>query len=118
MSRIYNQAVATISSGQSLSAAVAVGAGVVTALIMPSAWTAADISFQGSIDGVSFYDLYDAYDGEVTAKVAANRYVSIEGINFAGLTFLKMRSGPGAAAVNQGADRAITVVARKERAKQ
>lgn len=49
----------TISSGQSLSAAADLGAFSLTAIVTPTAWDPADLTFQISVDaGVNFFNFY------------------------------------------------------------
>ena len=51
---------ATIAISTSLSAAIALPPGwYPAAILMPAAWTAADLTFQLSLDGTTFADLYD-----------------------------------------------------------
>jgi hypothetical protein len=109
----FNKATVTIANGASLSSGFSVGAGVPLALEMPSSWTAANITFQASQDGTNYSNLYDMSGTEITVVVAASRYVAMEGINFAGFSYLKLRSGTSGTPVNQGGARTSTVVSRK-----
>jgi len=96
-----------IASGTSLSPAVAVSNGRLIALQMPAAWTAAVLTFQGSMDNVTFTDLYDATGVEISVTAVAAHGVALDVTVFAGWQFLKIRSGTGASAVNQAADRTL-----------
>lgn len=112
---------ATIANGSSLSGEIdlnhirsaaegAGGDGVhLAAIQMPSAWTAANITFQGSVDGSIYYDLYDQYGTEVLVTAAASRVILLDLSMFAGINFVKLRSGTTGTAVNQAADRAIVL---------
>jgi hypothetical protein len=111
---LFNDVGVTIASGQSLSAAVCVGAGVPIVLTMPDAWTAADITFQTSHDGVTYRNLYDGVNEVKITSPVAGTNVPLDAISFAAARFVKVRSGTSAAAVNQGADRALEIIARKE----
>lgn len=105
--------VAMIANGASLSAAVTPGPGrYLFALLMPAAWTPAVITFQGSQDGSTFGDVYDGEGTEKSIAVGASRFVYLDPAHFAGITTLKLRSGTAAAPVNQGAERAITLIMR------
>lgn len=86
--------------------------GTLVAIVMPAAWTAADLTFQASNDDSAFANLYNASGTEITVPVGASRWVAIDPTDFAGVAFLKVRSGTSGAAVNQGADRVITFVVR------
>lgn len=79
-------------------------------LIMPAAWTAADITFQVSIDGVNYADLYDKAGAEVSYKAAVSRGIQLGDFDLAPWMYIKVRSGTAAVPVNQAAERAIQVV--------
>ena len=99
----------TISSGSSLSSAVDLGGRKLVAIVMPSAWTAASLTFQASVDGVTYYDVYDG-STERTVAVAASYYSMLAIGDYVGVRYLKVRSGTAASGVNQGADRTLTLV--------
>ena len=105
------QKVATIASSGSLSGAVDLDLNRMLAIQMPSAWTAADLTFQGSLDGSTFYDLYDENDAEVTVQAAASRFIILEPARLLGIPHVKVRSGTAASPVAQGAERTIILVA-------
>lgn len=100
---------ATIANGASLSDAVDITAGLLIAIQMPAAWTAAVLTFQASHDGVTFADVYDSAGAERSVTVAAGRHVTLDTANF-GMRFVKVRSGTAAAPVNQGAQRVLQLV--------
>lgn len=109
----------TISSGGSLSAAQefqkTVNAQNGEALIrldMPSGWDAAGITFQVSEDGQTYRNLYDAAGNEKALTVAASRAIYLPPLDFAGIRFIKVRSGTAGSPVNQTADRTIRLVTR------
>ncbi len=106
-------ATATIANGQSLSDAVEVDGKLVT-IITPAAWTAADMTFQGSQDGTNFYNIYDDGTERIIASAniptAAVRVLSLDLTDWIGIKYVKIRSGTAAVAVNQGASRAILLV--------
>lgn len=111
MQRKREYETATIANGGSLSAAVNLQGRVLCGVIMPSAWTAAGLSFQASHDGSTYVEVMD-FDGVALATVVtASVYVPLDAANFAGANYVKVRSGTSGAAVNQGAERAITLVA-------
>jgi hypothetical protein len=102
---------ASIANGASLSGPVPIGAQVITGIVMPAAWTAASLTFQVSVDdGVTWSDLYDATGTEVTFLTAAGRFVAVDPSLWLGVSHVKVRSGTGGAAVNQGGARAIQLV--------
>lgn len=99
----------TIPSGQSLSAAIEIGGFSVEAVLMPSAWDAANLTFQVSRDGSTFADLHNA-SGEVSVPVAANRAVIVA---VPGFRYMRVRSGTASTPVNQAANRTIGLLCRK-----
>ena len=113
-----NVVAVTIESGQSLSSVARLRSENLTqlctptAILMPSAWTTAGLTFQVSVDGTTFFNLYDDSGAEVSVSTAANRAVYIPAAYFWGMRFLKVRSGTAAAPVNQGAARTLQVVCR------
>lgn len=75
---------------------------------MPADWTAAVLSFQGSMDGgTTFNNLYDDAGTERVVVVTAARSVTLDPMKFMGLTHIKFRSGTSAGAVVQVAARTI-----------
>lgn len=99
---------ATIASGASLSGLVYLWPTKAAAFIMPSTWTAAALSFQGSLDGQTFTDVYNDAGDEYTIPATASQSIVLD----APLPFpyIKIRSGLTGAPVAQGAARSITVI--------
>lgn len=103
----------TIANGASLSGVLVVPDNINhMAIHMPSAWTAADLTFQASdeVEG-TFKNIYTDAGDEVTVQAAASRAISID-LNSSALApyqYLKIRSGTSAAAVNQEADRSLVI---------
>lgn len=83
-------------------------------VLVPTGWSAADMTFQVSHDRVTFRDLY-GYDGtavtEATSTVAENTAISLAGIaeHIAPFQWARIRSGVAATPVNQGAVAAARV---------
>lgn len=99
-------ATATILSGGTVSSDVYVGEYVPVTLQMPAAFTGTSVTFQGSADGSLYQQIYvggSAY----TETVAAGKAVVLSGTAFAGSEWIRVVSNSA-----EGADRAITVVAR------
>lgn len=77
-------------------------------------WTAAAVSFQVSMDGLTFHDLFDKGGNEVTIPsftlgAGIGRAVLVDPVFFLGARFIKIRSGVSAAAVAQGAERSLVL---------
>lgn len=99
-----------IKAGQSMSERVDLGSRRLFALRMPTAWTAADLTFQATGDGVNWLDLYDEYGAERIVAAGASRVISIDPGPWLGLSELRIRSGTSDSPVPQAADREIFVV--------
>ena len=101
---------ATIASGASLSDEVRVPGGKAVVVIqMPASWTTANLTFQVSLDGANYYNLYDDLGGEVTVNAAASRIIRLVPADWWAAPFLKIRSGTSGTPVNQAGDRSITL---------
>ena len=81
------------------------------AIQLSTAWTAAHLGFQGSVDGgTTFAPLYNSDGTRLQHTVAASRLIGFDSAPFAGLTHLKLVSESTAgAAVAQGAARTLKV---------
>ena len=99
----------TIANGASLSGAVDLGGRKLVALIMPGTWTAAGLTFQGSVDGTNFFNVYDGAT-ERALTVSASYYSALNIADWVGFRWLKVRSGTAGSAVNQTAERTLTLV--------
>lgn len=109
----FNTATVTIAAGATgLSGAIDVGSYAPVAIIMPGTWVAAVLSFQASIDGTNYFDLYEQ-GTEYTVPTTTNIHNHIDASVFAGVRWLKIRSGTAAAAVDQTATRTLTLVSRR-----
>ena len=101
----------TIANGASLSGALNIASRNFFGVIMPASWTTANLTFQGSFDGTTYYDLYDEAGTEVTFTASTSRYIIISTpAKFLGLKKLKIRSGTSGTPVTQGGDRTIGVI--------
>jgi hypothetical protein len=105
---------ATIANGASLSGAIAVGQGVPVAILMPGTFTGTSMTFQGSLDGTTFTNLYDTSGTEVSITVAASRLISLEAIFFPAIPYLKVRSGTAGSPTAEGGARTLSIVTRRE----
>lgn len=101
-----------IANGQSLGPAINLDAVRLVAVQMPAAWTAANLTFQGSHDGVTYADVFDgvAAGAEIVVGAAAARYIVLDQTKIAGFAYVKIRSGTSGVPVAQGADRTLQLV--------
>lgn len=72
-------------------------------LICPfSAWTTATVTVQASYNGGTWFNLYDGVTGgEYTLQVANARILTLDPADFAGLKYIRFRSGTSATPVAQ-----------------
>lgn len=102
---------AVIASGESLSAAINdIDGGALVGIVMPAAWTAANLTLQASHNDTDFANVYDDAGNEVTITAAAGRYIRLTPADYFGANALKVRSGTSGTPVNQGAARTIIFV--------
>lgn len=102
--------IATIPSGGSLSGAVPIEGASMGTILMPAAWTAADLTFQhAESKGGTFVDATDESGTEIALTVAASKSVPIPPEVMV-CPWIKIRSGTSGTPVNQDAARELRVV--------
>lgn len=114
-SALFEVTTATIADSASLSGAVDLSSnkGTLVAIQTPAGWTTAVITFQASYDGSTWCNLYNASGVEVaTGSIVASYYVALDPADFAGIRYLKVRSGTAAAAVAQAGGDTLQLVLR------
>lgn len=99
-----------IRAGQSLSEDISLGSRRLFALLLPEAWTAADLTFQSTINGVDWFDVFDEYGDERVIVCAASRMITVDPGPWLALSMLRLRSGTSETPVSQSADREIFVL--------
>lgn len=107
----------TVANGASLSNTIKLEGRALSGILIPSAWTTANLTFQGAVEddsdaSATYFNLYDAAGIEMQVVAAASRLVILDPVDFASIRWLKVRSGTSGSAVNQGADRDIYLMAR------
>ena len=98
----------TISSGNSLSAAIDLNGEQLVGLTVASTWTSANIGFTAAPASTGTYGLVYTSTGLYTRTATATDYIAIPPEVTYGARFIKvasLNSGGSTAAVNQGADR-------------
>lgn len=83
-----------------------------TAVLMPSVWTAAVLTFLISVDGTTWVSLYNADGTEYVVQAGASQCITLSPDDFDAFRFVQVRSGTSASPVNQGADRQLTLIVR------
>jgi hypothetical protein len=106
---------AVIANGTSFSTAIDLGDSQLSAVWMPAAWTAASVTFEVSLDGATWRNLYFGA-GVLTVAAAggaaANLTFSVARDPFIGWRYVRIRSGTVASPVNQLAERELFVQTR------
>ena len=108
-------AIITVAVSSSLAAAIDIGDGGLVAIQMPSAWTAASVTFQASahLNG-TYNDVYDITGTELSITgAAASRYIPLNASTFGGMRYIKIRSGTTGTPVVQTANRTIRTLVRR-----
>ena len=107
----------TIESGQSLSTEVDLEDYQLCAIEMPSAWDAATLTFQGSsTSGGTFKDIKSnglevtEPGSNLTASAGVINAIDVNAMALAPIRYLKIRSGTSGSAVNQTANRTLTLI--------
>lgn len=112
----------TIANAASLSGKIDMENYRLVGLIMPAAWTAANITLlaahpDGGLTGDppvpadgDFFDVYDKGGTEYIITAAASRYISLSPLDLAAVKWVRLRSGTAAVPVAQGAARTIMVL--------
>ncbi len=101
---------AVIAASASLSGAIDCEDTRISRIQIPSAWTTANITFQTSVDGVTYADLYDSFGVEYVVTAAASREIILPLADFLGIRFLKIRSGTTGTPVTQSAARSLPIM--------
>ncbi len=105
--------VATIGSGAALSDTIFTGGLPICGIQMPAAWDSADLTFQASCDvAANVANVLDKDGLELDFKAAASQFVTFDPAFFAGVRFIKLRSGTSASPTNQSATRSIVLAIR------
>ena len=107
---------ASIAAGASLSGVINVSEGFqITGIKMPTAWTAAALTFRACEDAAGTYaDVYDVDGVEVTITAThaqAGRWFVIQPVvDYMDFRFFKIRSGTSATPVNQAEARTFIIM--------
>lgn len=107
-------ATVVIANGDSLSTAATIPPGYrVAAVVMPTAWTAASLTFAVSFSAVGTYlPLYEGGAEYTITEAAASRAINVDPLALYPWTQIKLRSGTAGTPVAQGGARTITLVLR------
>jgi hypothetical protein len=100
-----------IGSGQALSGEADLEGRVLVGVVIPAAWSAANLTFQGAAaPGGTFQDVYDDAGTEYVVTAAASRHIAVQVLE--ALQYVKVRSGTAGTPVNQVAERTVTLITK------
>ena len=105
-----------ITLGDNISGEIDLGYGKYISVVMPDAWDAADLTFQASdAEGGIYQDVYDDLGSIVLIPADAGQVISItiNALTFAGLRFIKIRSGTTAVPIVQTASRTFKIICQR-----
>jgi hypothetical protein len=103
--------VLTIASGASLSDVLDCRGFRISAIEIPSAWTAASVTFVHGMTSSGTFQKLSADADEVVEQASASETMAVKSnaVSLSGLAFVKLRSGTAASPIAQGATRTINV---------
>jgi hypothetical protein len=102
----------TVANGASLSGAAQLlpPNGRLVGVITDAAWDTNAMTFQVSVDGTTYVNLYNAGTEYSMAGIVASAYNAVNPDVFSGARYVKVRSGTAGTAVNQVGDAVVTLV--------
>lgn len=98
----------TILSGQTDSNEAILEGKRLVAIVTPAALTGANLSFQASVDGATWYSVVNTAGTALSTAMAASKWIVIAPQDFAGVSRLKIVSD-----ASEGADRAFKLIVRE-----
>lgn len=101
-----------IAAAGTVSASMELRGGSLTRVIVPSGWTTAVITLQGSQNGADFFNLFNEFGGELSLSAVAGGSLLVPLEYTLGLNHVRLRSGTLAVAVPQASPVSITAIAR------
>lgn len=103
----------TISSGSSLTSTINLAGLRLFSIVMPSSWTAANLTFQMSPDGgTTWVNMRDQNGNEIVAVADVSYGIILNPTQFSSVQYLRIRSGTAASPVAQSADRSLQLILR------
>jgi len=88
-----DQGTATIANNDAVSSSVFMKNGIAGAIETPASLTGTALSFQVSLDGVTFFPLHATAGTAISYTVAANRVIPLDPSVFGAFPYLKLVSG-------------------------
>jgi hypothetical protein len=103
----------TFAINQSQSGNLSVGGITLLGVLMPAAWTAANLTLLASNDGTNFFPIHTDGGTELTVTAAQGQFIRLPVGLVLGAPFIRFRSGTTATPVNQAAARTLQLYARQ-----
>jgi len=104
---VVNSLPVKILTGQTKSEIVNVMGSTLKTLILPAVFTGTEISFEISIDGITFYPYYNIDNNLVKFSCTQGRAYGFAAIDFYSIQYLKLVSN-----ATEGAERNLTLITR------
>ena len=98
-----------IASGDSVSGTPDLDGVELEAVVVPAAWTAADLTFQVSVDRTTWSDLLNSTGTEIKITAGPGK-AHLNPFPDSGMRFMRFRSGTAATPVAQAAERTVTAI--------
>ena len=109
----YANLTVTIANGESLSSSVTLDRRPILAILTPSGWDDAVMTFQVSLDGQTYYELVEEDGSAASLAVEAGTMLRTDNLDqWAGYSHMKVRSGTSGSAVAQTGAKVVTIVVR------
>lgn len=108
---LYSES-AVIATDESLSGAVDLKGRPLVGILMPSAWDTAKLSFQVSLNGSTYVNLYNIQGDEFVSEASASRFIAMTQFEFLPVRYVKIRSGTSATPVTQSSSRTLILATR------
>jgi hypothetical protein len=99
--------VAAIASSATTSDAINLAGMNLVGLVMPAAFTGTTVTFQASVDGTNYFDVYNTAGTQLSVTVGTSQYICLWPSDLASIKNLKLVSG-----ATEAAARSITLVMR------
>jgi len=98
---------ATITDGNTVSAEVQLGRMTVTHMLLPASFEGTSVTFDVTLNGSTWYDLYDQDGTEVSVAVSSSRAILLQPADFIGVLGFRITSSSA-----QTGDAVVTFVTR------
>ena len=107
MTAVASVAITTTAASSGLSDAIDLGGHTLSSIHVSTRWVNAALSFQGSLDGTNYFDVFTTTGGELIygtsgSSAMVSKIISFDPATFSGIPYFKIRSGGTTAPITQG----------------